>query len=75
MGLALITDGDSDQTAWLVVNQQCVDAAGTGAGVPGNWKGMVAGGIGMGSVLEPACQLSASFLSPERTYPNGCPIS
>ena len=67
MGLALITDGDSDQTAWLVVNWQCVEAAGMGAGVPGNWKGMIASGIGMGSALEPACQLSASFLSPEWT--------
>ena len=46
MGSALVTDGNSDQTALFITSQQCVEAAGTGAGASDNGKWMIVGGIG-----------------------------
>ena len=45
MGLALVTDRDSDQTVPFIASWQCVEAAGAGAGVLDNGKQMGAGGM------------------------------
>ncbi len=45
MDLALVTDGDSDQTVPFTTSQQCVEAAGWGAGALDNEKLMIVGGI------------------------------
>ena len=42
MGLALVTDGDSDQTAPFIASQQGVEAAGAGVGASDNGKRMIA---------------------------------
>jgi hypothetical protein len=47
MGLALVTDGDSDQTAPFIASQQGVEAAGAGVGASDNGKRIIAGGIGL----------------------------
>ena len=47
MGLALVTDGDSDQTVPFIASWQCVEAAGAGLGALDNGKRMGAGGIGL----------------------------
>ena len=46
MGLALVIDGDSDQTVPFIASRKCVEAAGTGLGPSDNVKRMIAGGIG-----------------------------
>jgi hypothetical protein len=42
MGLALVIDGDSDQTVPFIASQKCVEAAGTGMGASYNGKRMIA---------------------------------
>lgn len=48
MDLVLTTEGDLDQTAPYIASQQCVEAAGEGAGVLDNQKRMIVGAIGWG---------------------------
>jgi hypothetical protein len=45
MDPALVTDGNSDQTVPFIASQQCVEAAGAGAGALDNGKWMIVGGI------------------------------
>jgi hypothetical protein len=45
MNPALVTDGDSDQTAPFIDSRQCVKGAGVGAEVSDNGKQMIVGGI------------------------------
>ena len=59
MGPALVTGGDSDQTAPFITSQQCAEAAGMGAGASDNGKQMIAGGMGRYVFNVGACCLTA----------------
>jgi hypothetical protein len=62
MNPLLTTDGGSENTATHIASQQCVGAAGVGAGASCKGKGIIAGAVGLALLDCPAGQWLAGFL-------------